>query len=169
MMIYITDKTVYVRDVFAGADKRYRVGIRIVNETPWANLFVRNMFIQPDEVALNDFSKDWLVLNIPSFEAIPETDHTRQSNFTIVNFSKKVIIIGSSGYTGEIKKSIFSVLNFTLPTEYDVLPMHCSANADNDGTSALFFGLSGTGKTTLSADPKRRLIGDDEHLSLIHI
>ena len=163
MMSYITDKTVYVRDVFAGADKRYRVGIRIVNETPWANLFVRNMFIQPDEVALNDFSKDWLVLNIPSFEAIPETDHTRQSNFTIVNFSKKVIIIGGSGYTGEIKKSIFSVLNFTLPTDDDVLPMHCSANADNDGTSALFFGLSGTGKTTLSADPKRRLIGDDEH------
>ena len=138
-MSHIANKTVYVRDVFAGADKRYRIGIRIVNETPWANLFVRNMFIQPDEAELNDFPKDWLVLNIPSFEAIPEADYTRQSNFTIVNFSKKVIIIGGSGYTGEIKKSIFSALNFTLHTDNDVLPMHCSANADKDGTSALCF------------------------------
>lgn len=163
MMAYISNQTVYVRDVFAGADKRYRIGIRVVNETPWANLFVRNMFIQPDEIEFQNFSKDWLVLNIPSFEAIPEVDNTRQSNFTIINFSKNIIIIGGSGYTGEIKKSIFSVLNFTLPTYNDVLPMHCSANADRDGTTALFFGLSGTGKTTLSADAKRKLIGDDEH------
>ena len=163
MMASLTNKNLYARDVFAGADKRYRIGIRIFNETPWANLFVRNMFIQPNEKELKNFQHDWLVLNIPSFQADPKIDHTRRSNFTIVNFSKKVILIGGSGYTGEIKKSIFSVLNFTLPTNENVLPMHCSANVDNDGTTALFFGLSGTGKTTLSADAKRQLIGDDEH------
>ena len=159
----LTNKTLYARDVFAGADKQYSIGIRIINETPWANLFVYNMFIQPDEKELKNFQHDWLVLNIPSFQADPKTDHTRQSNFTIVNFSKKVILIGGSGYTGEIKKSIFSVLNYTLPTTKNVLPMHCSANVDDGGTTALFFGLSGTGKTTLSTDAKHRLIGDDEH------
>ena len=163
MLASLTNKTLYARDVFAGADKRYRIGIRIFNETPWANLFVHNMFIQPDEEELINFQHDWLVLNIPSFQADPKIDHTRQSNFTIVNFSKKVILIGGSGYTGEIKKSIFSVLNYSLPTTENVLPMHCSANVDDDGTTTLFFGLSGTGKTTLSADANRRLIGDDEH------
>jgi len=163
MMAFLKNKTLYIRDVFAGADKRHRIGIRIINETPWANLFVRNMFIQPDEKELKYSKYDWLVLNIPSFKAEPKIDHTRRSNFTIVNFSKKVILIGGSGYTGEIKKSIFCVLNFTLPKMDNVLPMHCSANIDPDGTTALFFGLSGTGKTTLSADSKRQLIGDDEH------
>ena len=163
MLASLTNKTLYARDVFAGADKRYRIGIRIFNETPWANLFVHNMFIQPDKKELNNFQQDWLVINIPSFHADPKIDHTRKSNFTIVNFSKKVIIIGGSGYTGEIKKSIFSVLNYTLPTTENVLPMHCSANVDDGGTTALFFGLSGTGKTTLSTDKETRLIGDDEH------
>ena len=163
MIRSIKNKYLYVRDAFACADKRYQIGIRIFNETPWANLFVLNMFIQPNKNELKNFCHDWLILNIPSFEAVPEIDQTRKSNFTIINFSKKVILIGGSGYTGEIKKSIFSVLNFTLPSSENVLPMHCSANVDNDGTTALFFGLSGTGKTTLSADPKRQLIGDDEH------
>lgn len=107
MMAYLTNKTLYARDVFAGADKRYRIGIRIFTETPWANLFVHNMFIQPEENELKNFQHDWIVLNIPSFKADPKIDHTRQSNFTIVNFSKKTILIGGSGYTGEIKKSIF--------------------------------------------------------------
>ena len=146
MLAYLTNITLYTRDVFAGAHKQYRIGIRIINETPWANLFVHNMFIQPDDKELKNFQHDWLVLNIPSFQADPKTDHTRQSNFTIANFSKKVILIGGSGYTGEIKKSIFSVLNYTLPTTKNVLPMHCSANVDDGGTTALFFGLSGTGK-----------------------
>ena len=163
IMVFLDKKILYARDVFAGADKRYRIGIRIFNETPWANLFVHNMFIQPDAKELKKFQHDWLLLNIPSFMADPKIDRTRQSNFTIINFSKKVILIGGSGYTGEIKKSIFSVLNYTLPTTENVLPMHCSANVDADGTTALFFGLSGTGKTTLSADAKRQLIGDDEH------
>ena len=163
MMVYVKTKTMFSRDVFACADSRYRLSIRVLTEFAWSNLFVRNMLIQPNQEALKSFSYDWLVLNVPSFEANPYEDHTRQKNFTIINFSQKVILIGGSGYTGEIKKSVFSVLNFTLPTEHAVLPMHCSANSGSDGSSALFFGLSGTGKTTLSADPMRALIGDDEH------
>ena len=163
MLKYLVNKTLYARDVFAGADKRYQTSIRVVNETPWANLFVHNMFIQPDEKELKNFQHDWIILNIPSFEADPKIDQTRKPNFTIVNFSKKIILIGGSEYTGEIKKSIFTVLNFSLPTTENVLPMHCAANVDIDGTTSLFFGLSGTGKTTLSTDSKRKLIGDDEH------
>ena len=163
MVSYIESKTLFVRDVFACSDLRYRMSIRVVNEYAWSNLFSRNMFIQPNHEELENFKEDWLILNIPSFKATPDQDNTRQENFTIVNFTKKIILIGGSGYTGEIKKSIFSVLNFTLPTQQNILPMHCSANVDADGSTALFFGLSGTGKTTLSADPKRKLIGDDEH------
>ena len=124
IMVFLDKKILYARDVFAGADKRYRIDIRIFNETPWANLFVHNMFIQPDAKELKKFQHDWLLLNIPSFMADPKIDRTRQSNFTIINFSKKVILIGGSGYTGEIKKSIFSVL-ITPPQQ----KMYCPCTA----------------------------------------
>lgn len=154
---------VYVRDVFACADPTYQLNVRVVSETPWANLFADNMFLRPTAEQLASFEKEWLILCAPSFHADPKVDGTRQHNFSIINFTKKVILIGGSGYTGEIKKGIFTVLNFVLPHQRNVLSMHCSANIGKDGDTALFFGLSGTGKTTLSADPNRKLIGDDEH------
>ena len=154
---------VYVRDVYACADPHYRLGVRVVSETPWASLFADNMFIRPEKGDLEVFKNDWLILCAPSFLANPEVDETRQHNFSLINFTKRTILIGGSSYTGEIKKGIFSVLNFILPHDKDVLSMHCSANIGANGETALFFGLSGTGKTTLSADPARKLIGDDEH------
>ncbi|MDP5043472.1 MAG: phosphoenolpyruvate carboxykinase (ATP) [Leeuwenhoekiella sp.] len=163
MTTYLSDRNLYVRDAFACADTRFRLGIRVINEHPWSNLFAYNMFLRPNEQELENFKEDWLIINAPGFKANPELDGTRQENFAIVNFKERTILIGGTGYTGEIKKGIFSVLNFLLPTEKNALPMHCSANVGADGQTALFFGLSGTGKTTLSADPKRKLIGDDEH------
>lgn len=163
MTAYLSDRNLYVRDAFACADTRYRLGIRVVNELAWSNLFAHNMFLQPTEEELEDFKEDWLILNAPGFKANPELDGTRRENFAVINFEEKTILIGGTGYTGEIKKSIFSVLNFLLPTQKNILPMHCSANIGENGETALFFGLSGTGKTTLSADPNRKLIGDDEH------
>ena len=160
---YLSEKEVYTRDVFACADKNYQIGIRHINEYPWSNLFCFNMFIEPKANELKDFEPDWLVINAPGFMANPEIDGTRQSNFAILNLTKKVAIVGGTGYTGEIKKGIFSALNFILPVQQNALPMHCSANVGKDGDTAIFFGLSGTGKTTLSADPNRKLIGDDEH------
>ena len=157
------DKEIFVRDVYACADPKYRLSIRVVTETAYQNLFVHHMFIRPDEDELKSIDPEWIILAAPSFMAVPDRDGTRQENFSIIDFSKKIYIIGGSGYTGEIKKGIFTVLNFTLPVDHDVLSMHCSANVGEDGDSAVFFGLSGTGKTTLSADPKRKLIGDDEH------
>jgi phosphoenolpyruvate carboxykinase (ATP) len=155
--------TIYVRDVSACADEKYKTNVRVITETPWASLFADNMFIRPNESELANFEPEWTILCAPSFRANPAEDGTRQHNFSIINFTKKVILIGGSGYTGEIKKGIFTVLNFVLPHQKNVLSMHCSANIGNDGDTALFFGLSGTGKTTLSADPNRKLIGDDEH------
>ncbi len=157
-------KEIYVRDAFVCADPKYRLNVRVVNELPWGNMFAYNMFIRPTKEDLNNFTPDWVVYNAPSFVAVPDVDGTRKHNFAILNFTKKVIIIGGTGYTGEIKKGIFSALNFILAHDHKVLPMHCSANVgiENNDT-ALFFGLSGTGKTTLSADPNRKLIGDDEH------
>lgn len=163
MKSYLSAKEVWVRDAYACADPRYRLNIRVVNETPWANLFCHHLFGRPDEGGQIDEAKEWLILQAPGFLADPETDGTRQQNFTVVNFSKKMILIGGSAYTGEMKKGVFSVLNYLLPEEQGVLSMHCSANEGKDGDVALFFGLSGTGKTTLSADPNRSLIGDDEH------
>lgn len=154
---------VYVRDVFACADPHYQLNIRVVTETPWASLFADNMFIRPSEEQINSFEPEWTILCAPQFMADPSVDGTRQHNFSLINFTKKVILIGGSGYTGEIKKGIFTVLNFELPHLKNVLSMHCSANIGDGGDTALFFGLSGTGKTTLSADPNRKLIGDDEH------
>ncbi|MDB5228656.1 MAG: pckA [Bacteroidota bacterium] len=156
-------KEIYVRDVFACADERYRTNIRVITATPWASLFADNMFIRPAEKDLQSFDPEWTVLCAPDCHADPSIDGTRQHNFSVINFTKKVILIGGSGYTGEIKKGIFTVLNFVLPHQKNVLSMHCSANIGSDGDTALFFGLSGTGKTTLSADPNRKLIGDDEH------
>ncbi len=162
MKVFLARKELFVRDVYAGADPRYRLKVRVINTVPWANLFVHNMFIRPEPQELAQFEPDWHVLAVPEFKADPRFDGTRQENFTLVNFEEKLILIGGSGYTGEIKKGIFTVLNYLLPQQ-GVLPMHCSANVGPEGDTAIFFGLSGTGKTTLSADPDRKLIGDDEH------
>jgi len=156
-------KDIWIKDVFACADPRYQIALRIYTELPWAALFVKNMFIEVAESKLNDFSPEWTILHAPSFLADPIIDKTNASNFAIICFKQKEIIIGGSGYTGEIKKGVFSVLNYLLPHNHKVLSMHCSANLGKEGDTALFFGLSGTGKTTLSADPNRKLIGDDEH------
>ena len=160
---YLSSKELWVRDAYACADPKFRLNVRVVNETPWANLFCNDLFLRPTAEELKTQQHDWLILQAPGFMADPATDGTRQANFTIVNFTRKVILIGGSAYTGEMKKGIFGVLNFVLPHDHKVLPMHCSANEGNGGDVALFFGLSGTGKTTLSADPDRALIGDDEH------
>jgi len=154
---------IYSRDAFACANQKYRLSLRVYCEYPWQNLFAHNMFLRPTNKELKGFTPEWEILAAPGLRADPEIDGTRQHNFSIINFTKKTIIIGGTAYTGEIKKGIFSVLNFTLPTEHNVLSMHCSANVGSEGDTALFFGLSGTGKTTLSTDPNRRLIGDDEH------
>lgn len=163
MKAYMNGKDVYVRDAYACADPSHQLNIRIVNETPWANMFASNMFLRPNDEQLENFNPDWHIVCAPGFMADPEIDGTRQHNFAVINFTKKMIIIGGTGYTGEIKKGIFGVLNFILPHEKNVLSMHCSANIGHEGDTAVFFGLSGTGKTTLSSDPNRRLIGDDEH------
>lgn len=163
MQAYLANRDVYVRDAIACADENYALNIRVVNEYPWSNMFVSNMFVRPTADQIKNFEPEWNIINAPGFMADPEIDGTRQHNFAIVNFTRKMILIGGTGYTGEIKKGVFSVLNFILPHDRDVLSMHCSANVGKDGDTAIFFGLSGTGKTTLSSDPNRRLIGDDEH------
>ncbi|RLD25850.1 MAG: phosphoenolpyruvate carboxykinase (ATP), partial [Bacteroidetes bacterium] len=162
VVAYLNGKEVYVRDCYACADINYKLNIRVINEHPWSNMFALNMFLRPNAEELEGFDPDWIVVNAPGFMADPERDGTRQHNFAILNFSKKIALIGGTGYTGEIKKGIFSALNFILPVFQNTLPMHCSANVGDDGETAIFFGLSGTGKTTLSADPDRKLIGDDE-------
>ncbi len=163
MLQHLKDKEIWVRDCFACADPKYRLNIRILNEDPAGNLFAYNMFLRPAEDELEKQQPDWYIIHAPSFVADPAVDGTRQGNFTLVDFTRKMILVGGSKYTGEIKKGIFSILNFVLPHQKGVLSMHCSANVGKDNDTALFFGLSGTGKTTLSADPSRMLIGDDEH------
>ncbi|MBS0029485.1 phosphoenolpyruvate carboxykinase (ATP) [Chitinophaga sp. 22321] len=160
---YFSGKDVWVRDCYACADQDYRVNIKVISELPWASLFAYNMFLRPTEEELEYMHTDWTVIQAPGCLADPATDGTRQQNFSVVNFTKKMIIIGGSAYTGEIKKGIFTILNFVLPHDKNVLSMHCSSNIGEKGDTAVFFGLSGTGKTTLSADPARKLIGDDEH------
>ncbi|MBE8712768.1 phosphoenolpyruvate carboxykinase (ATP) [Sphingobacterium hungaricum] len=160
---HLDKNEIWVRDSYACADLNYRLPIRVVNETPWANLFCHNLFLRPTAEELDQFEPEWLILQAPSFLANPLTDGTVNENFTAVDFTRKIILIGGSAYTGEMKKGIFSVLNFILPHNKKVLSMHCSANEGEDKDVALFFGLSGTGKTTLSTDPNRALIGDDEH------
>ncbi len=163
MKAYLTNRDVYVRDAYACADERYRINLRVVTEFPWSNQFAYNMFLRPTDEEIKTMTPDWHIVCAPGFKADPKIDGTRQENFAILNFTKKMAIIGGTGYTGEIKKGIFSVLNFILPHEKNVLSMHCSANVGEKGDTAVFFGLSGTGKTTLSSDPNRKLIGDDEH------
>jgi len=160
---YLGDQELYVRDCYACAHEDYRLNLRVITEYPWSNLFAFNMFLRPDGQELMDFNPEWTVINAPGFRADPGKDKTRQHNFAILNFSRKIVLIGGTGYTGEIKKGIFSALNFLLPVYGNTLPMHCSANVGEAGDTAIFFGLSGTGKTTLSTDPFRKLIGDDEH------
>ena len=160
---YLSHKSLFVRDAYACADPKYRINIRVINEYPWSNFFAYNMFLRPEPSELEDFKPEWTIVNAPGFMAISKEDGTRQHNFAILNFTKKIALIGGTGYTGEIKKGIFSALNFILPVYKNTLPMHCSANVGKDGSTAIFFGLSGTGKTTLSTDPERKLIGDDEH------
>lgn len=154
---------VWVRDAYACSHPDYRINIRVINENPWSNLFAYNMFLRPESAELANFTPDWHIIQAPGFMADPAVDGTRQHNFAIVSFKEKTILIGGTGYTGEMKKGIFSVLNFILPHDKNVLSMHCSANVGKAGDVAVFFGLSGTGKTTLSTDPNRKLIGDDEH------
>lgn len=161
---YLSGKELYARDGYVCADPKYRLNVRTVTEYPWSNMFVFNMFLRPDVSELENFEEEWLVLCAPGYECPDPDDYgIRQGNFSILNFTKKIALVGGSGYTGEIKKGIFSALNMILPVDKNVLPMHCSANVGEDGDTAIFFGLSGTGKTTLSADPNRKLIGDDEH------
>ncbi|NDV17501.1 phosphoenolpyruvate carboxykinase (ATP) [Muricauda sp. TY007] len=163
VIAYLNTKELYVRDAYACADTDYRLNIRVINQYPWSNMFAYNMFLRPTEEELGDFDPEWTVVNAPGFMADPKVDGTRQHNFAILNFGRKIALIGGTGYTGEIKKGIFSALNFILPVYKETLPMHCSANVGGSGDTAIFFGLSGTGKTTLSTDPDRKLIGDDEH------
>jgi phosphoenolpyruvate carboxykinase (ATP) len=163
MKAYLGDKELWVRDCYACADPAYRLNIRVVNENPWSNLFAYNMFLRPTEQELQGFEPNWHIIQAPGFHADPAVDGTRQHNFAMVSFTRKMILIGGTGYTGEMKKGIFTILNYILPHDKGVLSMHCSANMGKEGDTAIFFGLSGTGKTTLSADPNRSLIGDDEH------
>jgi phosphoenolpyruvate carboxykinase (ATP) len=162
MCDYLSGKEVFVQDCYAGADPKNRLRVRIITECAWHNLFARNMFIQPAMDELDNFEPEFTILQVPSFEADPAVDGTRSEVFVLPNFAEKLVIIGGTSYAGEIKKSVFSILNYLLP-EKDILPMHCSVNVGEEGNSSVFFGLSGTGKTTLSADASKMLIGDDEH------
>jgi phosphoenolpyruvate carboxykinase (ATP) len=162
LLAYLQGKDVFVQDCFAGANPTYRLPLRVITETAWHNLFCRNMFIQADRAQLAKHVPQFTVINAPNFHAVPELDGTRSEVFVVIHFGHRLVLIGGTQYAGEIKKSVFTVLNYLLPQQH-VLSMHCSANIGPSGDVAIFFGLSGTGKTTLSADPARRLIGDDEH------
>ena len=159
MMAHAKGLDIFVQDTFAGADPRYRLPVRIITEFAWHSLFARTMFIN-DEVA--DHRPEFTIINFPSFRAEPERDGTRSPTFILMDFSQRLVLIGGTSYAGETKKSVFTILNYLLP-QRGVMSMHCSANVGDRGDVAIFFGLSGTGKTTLSADPERKLIGDDEH------
>ncbi len=154
---------VWIRDCYACADPRFRLNLRVVNDKPWTNLFAYNMFLRPQEEELDHFQPDWQIISAAGLKLDAAACGIRQHNVSIISFTHKMIIIAGSGYTGEVKKAVFSILNYLLPLRENVLSMHCSANIGEQGDTAIFFGLSGTGKTTLSADPTRQLIGDDEH------
>jgi phosphoenolpyruvate carboxykinase (ATP) len=163
MLAYLQGKQLYVQDCYSGASPEYRIPVRVINETAWHNMFIRNMFIRiNDKNELANFKPEFTLLHAPHFHAVPELDGTNSEAFVIINFEKKMVLIGGSNYAGEMKKSIFTIMNYLLPQK-EVLSMHCSANTGKNGDTAIFFGLSGTGKTTLSTDPDRKLIGDDEH------
>ena len=152
----------FIQDLYCGADPKLRLSVRYVSPNAWHSMFVRNMFIRPERGELAGFDPNFSVLHAPEFEATPEKHGTRTGTFIVLNLAKRTVLIGGTRYAGELKKSMFTVMNYMLPKQ-NVLSMHCSANIGKDGDTALFFGLSGTGKTTLSADPERSLIGDDEH------
>ncbi len=160
---YLENKDLYIKDAAICKVEKHGIKVRLIAEFSWSAQFVHNMFVRLEQDEILEYNPEWIIYCAPGFEADPETDGTFANNFSIINFEEKTILIGGSGYTGEIKKGIFSVLNFILPTTQDVLSMHCSANVGEKEDAAVFFGLSGTGKTTLSADPNRLLIGDDEH------
>jgi len=162
MKSFVNNKELYVFDGFVGADKDNRLPIRVINDHVWQSLFARNLFIRPTNEELENHNPEFTILCINNFEAVPAVDGTESNVFIIIDLTRKIVLIGGTQYAGEMKKSMFSVMNFLLP-EKGVFPMHCSANIGKDNDTALFFGLSGTGKTTLSADPNRKLIGDDEH------
>src|ERR1035441_9113242 len=159
---YLHGRELFVQDLYSGADHAYRLPIRVINQFAWHSLFVRQLFIRPSAEEIASHTPEFTVLAVPEFHADPKRDGTNSDAFIMMNFARRMVLIGGTSYAGEMKKCIFSVMNFLLPPR-NVLPMHCSANVGHDGVTALFFGLSGTGKTTLSADPSRRLIGDDEH------
>lgn len=159
---HLEQKELFVADLYGGADPDYRLPVRVVNEHAWHNLFLRHLLIEPPLEDLEDFVPEFTILHAPDFRADPETDGTRSDAAIVLNFTKKMVLICGTSYAGEMKKSVFTILNYLLPAR-DVMSMHCSANEGEDGDVAIFFGLSGTGKTTLSADPNRTLIGDDEH------
>jgi phosphoenolpyruvate carboxykinase (ATP) len=165
VLAHMGERDLFVQDLYCGADPNYRLPIRVIAEYAWHALFVRQLFIRPEASELATHAPEFTVIAAPEFEAIPERDGTRTGAFILTDFTRHIVLIGGTKYAGEMKKCIFGVMNFLLPKRpVDVvLPMHCSANIGADGKTALFFGLSGTGKTTLSADPERRLIGDDEH------
>lgn len=164
MTHYLSGKDVYVRDAAVCSHPKYQMNVRTITEYPWSNYFVKNMFLRLGEEELNNFEEEWLVLCAPGYEhPDPESVGLIAGNFSILNFTAKIALVGGSAYTGEIKKGIFTALNLILPVDKNVFPMHCSANLGEKGDTAIYFGLSGTGKTTLSADPDRKLIGDDEH------
>src|SRR5438309_1535013 len=162
VMEHLRGRELYVQDLFCGADPAYRLPVRMVNEYAWHNLFVRQLFIRPTAEELRNHRPEFTVISAPEFKADPKRDGVNSEVFILLNFMRRTVLIGGTSYAGEMKKCIFSVMNYLLPPR-NVFPMHCSANVGHDGVSALFFGLSGTGKTTLSADPSRDLIGDDEH------
>jgi len=162
-MAALKDKdTLYVADLFGGSQPEHRVNVRVVNELAWHNLFIRTLLVRPTEAELESFTPEYTIIDLPSFRADPERHGCRSETVIAVNFLEKLILIGGTKYAGEMKKSVFGILNYLLPVK-GVMPMHCSANVGPDGKTAVFFGLSGTGKTTLSADASRTLIGDDEH------
>lgn len=163
VLAYLQGNDIFVQDCYAGADKRYQLPVRVITEYAWHNLFARNMFRRiTDPAKLEAFDPEFTVISLPKFHAVPEVDGTNSEAFVLVHFGKKLVLIGGTSYAGEIKKSVFSILNYRLPRQ-EVMSMHCAANSGNNGDVALFFGLSGTGKTTLSAEHDRALIGDDEH------
>lgn len=162
MTAFLEGHDIYVQDLAVGSDPAYRLPIRVITQTAWHSLFAHNMFIRPEAVERETQVPAFTVLHCPSFHALPERDGTRSSTFVIINFTKRMVLIGGTSYAGEIKKSLFTIMNYLLP-DRGVLPMHASANVGSDNSSAIFFGLSGTGKTSLSADAARPLIGDDEH------
>jgi phosphoenolpyruvate carboxykinase (ATP) len=162
VLAYLQGRELFTQDLYAGADPAHRVRVRVVSTSAWHAWFARNMFIRPPQKELAGFRPDYVILHAPNFQADPTIDGVRSSTAVALSFAQKLIVIAGTEYAGEIKKSIFTVMNWQLP-ERGVLPMHCSANIGPDGDTALFFGLSGTGKTTLSSDPARKLIGDDEH------